>query len=166
MRTATLAFLLSLPLAACTGEPVGDGTCTPDPALDAGMAVATVDGAAWSTSATWLWQGESLQVNAAPADGWSFSLVGQSTADGETVKAAADAGSFPITLPLAQDGAWVTVYPTDGDSYHTGNADGGSVTITDLGDNLTACFAFAAGTDGGDTVEFIDGSVLALPFSM
>lgn len=148
-------------LVGCDGGSGPAGTCTPDAALDPGTAAATVDGAAWSTAATWMWQGESLQINADPADGWRFSLVGQLTEAGGTVKAAADAGEFPIVVPLGQTGGWVTVFPTDGDSYHSGNADGGSLTITDIGDELAGCFDFGAGSDAGETVDMADGTVRA-----
>ncbi len=164
MRTPLLVSLLALPLLACTGEEGTSGTCSPDVSLEAGGVVGTIDGAAWSTTATWLWQGESLQINADPADGWRFSLVGQLADSGETVKAAVDAGSFPVTVPLGEAGAWALVYPTDGDSYHTANAAGGTLTITDVADDLTGCFAFDAATDGGEAVSITDGSLRAVPF--
>lgn len=147
-------------LVGCDGGS-GTGTCAPD--ADAGTAVATLDGAAWATTATWTWSGESLQINAAPADGWNFSLVGQLTDTGATVKAQADAGAFPFIVPLGQTGGWVTVFPTDGDSYHTKNAAGGTLTVTGVDEALAGCFAFSAGTDAGDTVELADGVLQAAP---
>lgn len=162
-RHLGLLCSLLLPLLACDGASGSDGACTPDPALASGTAAATLDGAAWTTSATWLWQGESVQINADPADGWRFSLVGQLTDAGDTVQAAADAGAFPITVPLGTSGGWVTVFPTEGGdgSYHTKNAAGGTLTITEVGDELAGCFDFSAGTEAGDAVELTSGSVRA-----
>jgi hypothetical protein len=159
MRHLCLVCFSVAVLVGCDGGSGTSGTCKPD--VDAGTAVATLDGADWSTTATWTWSGESLQINAAPADGWNFSLVGQLTETGETVKAAADAGAFPITVPLGQTGGWVTVFPTAGGSYHTKNAAGGILTVTAIGDELAGCFDFVAGTDGGDTVAVEDGSIQA-----
>ncbi len=160
MRHLRLLCFSLAALVGCDGGSGTAGTCKPD--ADAGTAVATLDGAAWSTTATWTWSGESLQINAAPADGWSFSLVGQVTETGETVKAEADAGAFPITVPLGQTGGWVTGFPAaGGDSYHTKNAAGGTLTVTAIGDALEGCFDFVAGTDGGDTVAIEDGSLQA-----
>jgi hypothetical protein len=159
--------LLALLLLAACSSGGGSPTCTAADDLDAGAALATVDGAAWASTATWLWQRESLQVNAAPAGGWSFTFVSQTTADGETAKAAVDAGDFPIelSLPVGGEGGWVLAYPTDGDSYSTENGEGGTLTITALdGDALYACFAFDAATDSGDTVTVTDGALNATAF--
>ncbi|MDP2310835.1 MAG: hypothetical protein Q8P18_32755 [Pseudomonadota bacterium] len=164
MRHLGLVCFSLFPLLGCDGASATPGTCTPDAALDSGTAAAMVDDAAWSTTATWNWAGESAQITAAPADGWRFSVVGQLTDGGDTVKAAADAGGFPITVTLGESGesgGFATVYPTDGDSYITANAAGGSLTITEVGEDLVGCFSFSAGTDGGDTVAIADGSVRA-----
>ena len=155
---------LLLPLAllsACAGGSAASDECRSAADLDAGAAAATVDSAAWASTADWLWQGESLQINVAPADGWSISIVGQLTADGESFKAAADAGALPITVPLDATGAWALVYPTDGESYDTRSGSGGTLTIADVGDELLACFDFDAVADGGDTVEMSDGALRA-----
>lgn len=157
MRVFLPLFLLS----ACAGGSGSSDVCRSTNDLDAGTAVATVDGTAWVTTADWLWQGESLQINAAPADGWSISFVGQLTAEGDSFKAAADAGALPITVPLDESSAWALVYPTDGDSYDSRNGAGGALTVTDVGDELLACFDFDAATDGGDTVSMSDGALRA-----
>ncbi len=161
--------LLLLPLlAACAGDEGGPAsTCTDADSLAEGVVTATVSGSTWESDATWLWQGESVQITAAAADGWNITFVGRTLADGTTVKAAADAGSFPIEVVLAEGGGgWALAYPSDGDSYST-DAGSGTLVLTGLADDvLAACFDFVAARENGDEVEVVDGAVRAVPFEM
>lgn len=160
-------LVLVLPLAACAGGPSGTpATCDVPADLDAGAATAVLDGTAWESTATWVAQGESVQVNAAPADGWHVTLVARTTDDGETVKAALDAGAFPVVVTLSDDGGgFATVYPADGDSYAS-DGGGGTLSITAFdGDVLDACFSFDAASDGGDPLPVTEGAVRASPFA-
>lgn len=151
-------------LLACTGEPSSADVCADADALTAGSVVATLDGAAWSSTATWLWQGDSLQVNTATADGWRFSIVAQTLAEDTTIKSAADAGSFPIEVQLAEGGGgWALAYPDDGDSLTTGLG-GGTLTLSALeGDALYACFSFEAAS-AATTLSAESGAFNAEPF--
>jgi hypothetical protein len=162
MRLAPFLLLL-----ACAGGNASSASCDDADPLDAGAIAATVDGAAWASTATWVWQGESLQIDAAPADGWSFTLVAQTTADGATVKAGIDAGAFPIEVSLADGGGgWGRGHPSDGDPYITDDAEGGTLTLSALdGDALLGCFDFVAGDGGRKSVEVSDGALHAAPFS-
>jgi hypothetical protein len=163
MRTLVLLFPLA---AGCAGASSAAGSCTDAATLDDGVVAATVDSAPWESTATWLWQGGSLQLTAAPADGWNFTFVAQTLDGGDTVKDVVESGAFPVELTL-ESGAdgWAIAYPTDGDSYST-NAGNGTLTVTDFADDvLSACFAFTAATDGGDTVNVEAGAARATPFS-
>ncbi|MFN7145819.1 MAG: hypothetical protein ACK4YP_18735, partial [Myxococcota bacterium] len=63
-------LVLVLPLAACAGGGSGTpDTCDVPADLDDGAATALLDGTAWESTATWVAQGDSVQINAAPADG-------------------------------------------------------------------------------------------------
>lgn len=160
-----MRFAPLLLLAACAADAGPDATCTDADGLADGAVSATFDGAAWESTATWLWQGDGAQVNVATADGWRLTLVAQTTADGETVLAAVEGGAFPVEVPLEEGGGgWALAYPDDGDSYSTDEA-GGTLTVTALdGDVLAACFAFEAARAGGASVAVEAGALRALPF--
>lgn len=132
-------MLLAL-LLACADPPGSSGpTCVPD------GTVATVDGVPWSTTATWMAAGSSIQVNLAPADGWRMTAVLQRTADGT---AAAEA-TLPASFDLAGDdaGGWVLVYPDEGDSYTSQDGASGTLDLVDLDGERGGCFAFEAVRD-------------------
>jgi hypothetical protein len=150
--------MLLVLLLACTSDGGSKATnCTVDAAE--GTAVATVDGEAWEGGgATWVWAGDSLQVNTVGAGSWWMSLVAQTTADGDTVKAAVDSGALPATIDLGGDGGWATLYPADGASYSSRNGSGELVIIEADDASVQACFTFEAAGDG-DPVVVEDGSL-------
>lgn len=157
MRLCLLALLLS----ACAEE---TGTCGDAADLAEGAVAAEVDGAAWEAAgATWLWQGSRLQVNTEAGGGWRISMLLESAADGTALLDAVDAG-LPVEVPLGEGaGGWALAYPDSGDSYSTDAADGGTVTLTEVGDAGTrACFSFTAAQDGGESVTFSDGALSAV----
>ncbi len=158
-----LLFVLS----ACSGGSGTGNACTDAAALEPGAATALVDGAAWASTGTWVWQGESLQLNTPTADGWFFTLVAQASTSGETPKSMADAGDFPIEIVLIDgaSGGWAVAYPDAGDSYNTADTAGGTLSIGAIeADELFACFSFVAASEGGAEVTVEDGAVRALPF--
>jgi hypothetical protein len=161
LPSAVLAAGLGL-LSACSG---GGSTaaCADAESLAPGVVTADVDGAAWESTATWTWAGESLQIDTAPADGWSFTVVAQTTSSGDTLKAAADAGDFPVDVVLEDDqGGWGRGHPTEGDPYITDAAAGGTFTLSGLdGADLFGCFGFVAATDAGDSVTVDAGAIRA-----
>ncbi|MFZ5477873.1 MAG: hypothetical protein ACOZNI_13950 [Myxococcota bacterium] len=141
-------------LLAC--EPGASGGCSVD--QEAGTAAALVDGEDWTgPGATWLWQGESLQINTVGAGDWWLSLVAQTTRDGDTLAAAVDAGAFPVDVSLT-DGGWATFYPPSGASYSSREGSGELVVAEVDGDTLRACFSFEAVSDG-ETVTVEAGTV-------
>ena len=152
-----------LVLLACSGESSAP-TCTDASALEVGSMSATVDGAEWTSAATWMWQGESLQITTEAADGWRFTFVAQTTSDGTTVKTAA-AAALPVEVSLTDaGGGWVLAYPDSGDSL-TSDLGGGSLNISASDDTtLQACFSFDAANDGGDALTVAGGAVNAEPF--
>lgn len=157
MRLSLVALLLS----ACAEEA---GTCGDAEDLAEGAVAAQVDGAAWEAAGTtWLWQGTRLQVNTEAGGGWRISMLLESAADGTALSDAVDAG-LPVDVTLGDGaGGWALVYPDAGDSYSTDAADGGTVTLTDVGDAGTrACFSFTAAQDGGESVSFTDGAFSAV----
>lgn len=77
-----------------------------------GEIAAEIDGTPWRSLATWTSAGESLQLNADPADGWWLSAVAQQTTDGRGLDEALSA--LPAEVDLS-DGGWSLLY-TDDDS--------------------------------------------------
>lgn len=163
-KRAAMRLLLLPLLAACAADVPADASCAVPETLADGAVEATVDGAGWASTATWLWQADGVQLNIATADGWRVTLVAQSAADGATIRDAVDAAAFPVEVALEEGGGgWAIAYPEDGGSYST-NAGSGAVTFTALdSDVLAGCFAFEAAHDDG-AVAFADGAVRALPF--
>ncbi len=160
MRTTPLlpATLLVLSLCGCPAEE-GDA-CPGAAALEPGTVRATVDGAAWeSTAGTYLWGGPSLQVTTDQVDGWQISIVAQRDDEETTVQDLVDASALPVTIALgaSADGGWVLVHPDSGDPYETELAAGGEITIQEfIAGDVVACFHFEA-SDGSSTVVFEDG---------
>ena len=143
-------MLLAL-LLACSSDGSKAANCSVDAA--AGTAAAVVGGEEWEGGgATWVWAGESLQVNTVGAGSWWLSLVAQATTDGETVKAAVDAGALPATVDLGGDGGWATLYPADGASYSSRNGSGELVIVEADDTSVHACFTFEATGDGAPVV--------------
>jgi hypothetical protein len=149
-------------LLACTGESSAP-TCTDADALAVGTISATVDGAEWTSAATWMWQGESLQITTDAADGWRFTFVAQTTSDGTTVKTAA-AAALPVEVALTDaGGGWVLAYPDDGDSLSS-DMGGGTLSISASDEaTLQACFSFDAGNEAS-SLTVAGGTVNAEPF--
>jgi len=134
-------------LFACA-DPPGSAppTCVPD------GTGATVDGVPWSTTATWMVAGSSVQVNLAPADGWRMTAVLQRTADGTAAAEVALPASFDLSGEDA--GGWVLVYPDEGDSYTSQDGVAGTLELVDLDGERGGCFAFeAVGADGTISVD-------------
>ena len=156
MRHPILPVLL---LSACGNK---SGTCS-DVAMDG--ATATVDGSAWTASeVTWLPAGDSVHVvSTSEGAGW-FSIVAQTTPDGDSVATAVNDGAFPIdvTLKTGTDGGFATWYAADDSASAT--TEGGEGTLTLSGEDsasLSGCLAFTAGPDGAD-VDFEDGQFTAV----
>jgi hypothetical protein len=156
---------LLLTLAACGEATVGEGSCGDVASLQPGEASAAVDGAPWTSVATWVWQGESLQLNTTSAGGWRLTLVAQEAADGSTVLAAVEAGAFPVEVALSEaGGGWALAYPDAGASLST-DAGSGTLTLSALsGEVLDACFAFEAASQDGASVRVEEGRARATPF--
>lgn len=151
--------MIALLLLACRATPE---TTTCSPTAADGQMSATIDAADWSGSASFLWAGESLQLNTENAGAGWITMVAQGSSTGNSVQVDADAQAFPITVSLVSSGGgFATYYPASGNSFSTNNAAGGSLSISNL-DESTAegCFRFeAAGDDGTVTVE--EGSFVA-----
>ena len=152
-----------LVLVACAGSS-SQAVCDDGAALDAGVVTATLDGAAWESAATWVMGGESMQVNAAAADGWSLTLVAQTTVEGEAITDALGAGSYPVNVDLGPDGGgWVLAYPSDGDSLSS-DSGGGTLSFSEFdGAALQACFSFDVANDHA-ALSASDGAVNATGF--
>ena len=150
-------MLVALWLLGCADEAATDeGGCAVDAAP--GTASATVDGEDWTGGgATWQWAGESLQLNTVGAGSWWMSLVAQTTTDGATLKAAVDAGAFPLTISLV-DGGWATFYPDSGGSLSSQSGDGELVLTDASATSLRGCFWFEASADAA-TVTVEDGAI-------
>ena len=80
--------------------------------VEPGEIAAETDGTPWRSSVTWTSAGESLQLNADPADGWWLSAVAQQTTDGRGLAEALSA--LPAEVDLS-DGGWALLY-TEEDS--------------------------------------------------
>lgn len=154
---------MMLLLLACAGSS-SQAVCEDGDALDAGVVTATLDGADWESTATWVMGGESLQVNAAAADGWSLTLVAQATVEGVAIVDALDAGAYPVNVDLGADGGgWVLAYPDEGDSLSS-DAGGGALSISAFdGETLQACFSFDVANDASE-LSASDGAVNATGF--
>lgn len=155
---------MMLLLLACAAGSSSQAVCEDGAALDAGVVTATLDGADWESTATWVMGGESLQVNAAAFDGWSLTLVAQTTVDGVAITDALDAGSYPVNVDLGPDGGgWVLAYPSDGDSLSS-DSGGGTLSFSAFdGDTLQACFSFDV-ANGSTALSASDGAVNATGF--
>ncbi len=157
---ALLLTALVLTLAGC---PTDESTevCPDLSDLDSGQVTATLDGDAWEADdGQWSWQGTSLQVNTSRFDGWSLTMVGQTTIDGATVQDAVDAAAFPVEVRLraGTNGGWAIVYPHEGDSFSTTSAEGGTLFLDEHdGGDLLGCFEFEAATEQDEPLEVLDG---------
>lgn len=109
-----------------------------------GEIAAEIDGTPWRSTATWTSAGESLQLNAEPADGWWISVVAQQTIDGRgLVEALSD---LPADVDLL-DGGWALLY-TESDSDRSVSGDL-SLNQQD-GDELLGCLDVV--TEAGRTI--------------
>ena len=142
-------------------DPIGeDDGCAVG--VEPGAAAATVDGEPWTGGgATWLWAGESLQLNTVGSGSWWMSMVAQTTGDGTTLKAAVDAGVFPITVSLTE-GGWATFYPDSGSSFSSEEGGGELVLVEATPTTVRGCFWFEAASDA-DTVSVEAGELDAEP---
>jgi hypothetical protein len=151
-------MFVALWLLGCAEDPANEA-CAVDAAP--GTASATVDGEPWTGGgATWQWAGESLQLNTVGAGSWWTSLVAQTTTEGATLRAAVDAGAFPITVSLV-DGGWATFYPDSGRSFSSQDGDG-ELVLTEASPNVLGCFWFEAFADAA-TVTVEEGTIDAEP---
>ena len=143
-----LALALSFLFSGCPGEEGAEETCPDLGGLDDGEVDATIDGAAWTTTAgTFHWAGTSLQINTDEVDGWSLSIVAQKNTGETPVMDAVNAGSFPMEIRLRDgtQGGWGLLYPDSGASYATHTTDGGHLWLTDYRDGAVfGCFSFEA----------------------
>jgi hypothetical protein len=158
-----LRLTLSIALAAC-GDKGDSGAIACEPgAAEAGHLVGELDGAAYDApEATWTWSGENLQINTATHEGWHMTVVGKET-DGGSVKAAADAGDYPIEVKLSDaGGGFALAYPASGSTY-TSDAGGGSLVFTEIGAEAVGCVSFEA-SDGSETVTLSGGAFRAVAF--
>ena len=160
-----LALALSSLLAGCPGEEGTEQTCPDLGGLDDGEVSATVDGAAWTTTAgTFHWAGTSLQINTDQVDGWSLSIVAQKNINETPVMDAVDAGSFPMEIRLRDgtQGGWALLYPDSGASYATHTTEGGHLWLTDYRDGAVfGCFSFEAEQeDDEDSLMAVEDGVL------
>lgn len=136
----------------------GDGSCKVDD-LDEGATEAEIDGTMWSSHAEWLLAGTSLQVNAEQSGGWWYSMVAQTTRDGDLAGDAIADGAVPaeVTLHSGEDGGWVVLYPDSGASYTTKSAPGGRLFLVEASDIVGGCFDFEAANQDGDPVKVTAG---------
>lgn len=152
--------MIALLLFACRATPE---TATCNPTAADGQMSATIDAADWSGAASFLWAGESLQINTENAGaGWITMVAQGSSSTGNSVQIDADAQAFPITVSLVSNGGgFATYYPVSGNSFSTNNSAGGSLTISSLDDSTAeGCFRFEAAGDDG-TVDVEEGSFIA-----
>lgn len=155
-------FLASL--AACDRLPLDPTT------LDAGTASGSIDGQPWSSpEATWVSNGDGLQINTAQADGWWITLVAQKTEDGVAVRDALDAASGDptlrerITLLDGEAGGFATLYRTEGGSLTTSDG-GGTLWLTHADDDeIQGSFEFDATDREGERVAVRRGGFRATP---
>lgn len=155
-------------LAACDLRPNPEATCTLDDAVMPGHLIGTLDGADWNADeVTWLFAGDSLQINTGTEEGWRLSIVAQTDNDGATVKSVMDAGNYPVHVAFGEGaGGFVTVYTKFGSSsYSTNNTAGGVFEILrmDEDEGVVGCLSFEAATDEGEVVTLDAGSLRAIP---
>jgi len=155
MRSLLIAALLAG--AAC--DKGGDSAASASACGEAtpeGQIEGVVNGADWSTTATWAWSGSSLDITSDSADGWRLSIVAQSTTGGGGVQDAVNDAAFPVdvTLVSGAEGGWALMYPDVGSgSFSTNQTDGGQLTLSGLdGEALWGCLSFIA-SDGTGSVE-------------
>lgn len=146
----TLPLLLAL--SACS--PLGP--CSSN--VPAGMISADVDGASWSSTATFRGAGSNLQINAEPSDGWFMNFVLQRTIDGALPGDAVAAGVSPFEVDL-EDGGFATLFEDGAGSYSSNDGGGTLRVVAADASSVTACFAYTAGGDG--SVEVSHGALNA-----
>ena len=166
LRSATMRAFIG-----CFGLLAGCERLPMDPTtLEVGTAASSIDGEAWTSSeATWVSNGDGVQINTAEAGGWWITLVAQQTEDGVTVGDAVDADAQAKVLPARvtlHDGAaggFATLYRTEGGSLTTA-AGGGTLWLTHADDDeIQGCFEFDATDRDGERVAVRRGGFRATP---
>lgn len=152
MRLPAFGLCL-LALTGCGGE------CAIALDLDMDTVRGDLDGTDWTAAnATWLWQGESVKISAPISQGYTLSLVAQSTTDGLAIQEAVDAGEYPFDISLAgaDAGGWVVLYGTDSGPFNSQDG-AGTLTVGGAEDSgYYGCLTFTA-TDGQQAMTF-DGA--------
>jgi hypothetical protein len=158
------ALFAALTVSAACGKEGDSAAASCGEASTEGQIEGVVNGADWSTGATWAWSGSSLDITSDSAAGWRLSIVAQSTSGGGGVQDAVNDAAFPIDVILVDgtQGGWALMYPDIGSSFSTSQSDGGGMTVAGLdGETLWGCFSFVA-SDGVGAVE-VDAAQFRLP---
>jgi len=160
-RLLPILSLAAAPLVACN-------PCIVPASVDSGSVIAKANGARWQSDAGtwWLDDVSGLSIDAETTNGWSLSIVAQTTEDGLSASEAIDAEEFPIEFTISEGsaGGWAIVEPPEGGSETTADAaEAGWLTIADReSDDLLGCFEFEAGI-GETAIEMSSGTFRVFP---